>query len=66
MALRTVGHMRGKVTAASIKITEDLPKSFKCRYDDYREKTKLEKKETNTDLKRKIIYGEIEDIRREK
>ena len=68
MALRTVqDNMRSKeVTSAGIKIIKDLHKSVKLarrRYDDYREKTKLEKKDTDKDLKRKIIHGEIEDIR---
>ena len=71
MALRTVqDHMRAKeVTSAGIKITKDLCKSVKLarrRYDDYREKTKLEKKDTDKDLKRKIIHDEIEDIRTKK
>ena len=62
MALRTVqDHMRAKeITSTSIKITKDLHKSVKLargRYDDYGEKTKLEKKETDKDLKRKIIHG---------
>ena len=62
--------MRAKeVISASIKITKDLRKSVKLargRYDDYREKTKLGKKDTNKDLKRKIIHGEIEVIRKKK
>ena len=71
MALRTVqDHMRAKeVTSASFKITKDLCKSVKLargRYDDYKEKNKLEKKETDKDLKRKIVRGEIEDIRKKK
>ena len=71
MALRTVqDHMRAKeITSTSIKITKDLHKSVKLargRYDDYREKRKLEKKETDKDLKRKIVRGEIEDIRKKK
>ena len=68
MVLRTVqDHMRAKVTLTSIKFAKFLCKYVKLakgRYDDYREKTKLEKR-TYKDLK-KIIHGEIEDIRRNK
>ena len=66
MSLRTVqDHMRGnEVTPASIKISNNLRKLARGRYDDYREKSKLEKKDKSRQrfIEEKLLWWKMSKI----
>ena len=69
MALRTVqDHLSAKeVTSSTMNVTTDLCKSVKlarAQYYAHLEKKKSEQKETEKDLKRRIVDGEIDDIKK--